>query len=127
MEAEAEGEEPVVALIGSRLLQGRTASEELAAVAVRAVPVAVVVAPALRAAAASESSWPDRLPRFPITRSSAATAALAAVAEPVQRALSAATAQPEDWVRSSAPAVPVAAATVVPVEPDPAVAAPRVA
>jgi hypothetical protein len=97
MEAEAEAEAPVVVLIGSRLLQVRTASEESAAVAVRAVPVAVVEALALRAAVPSESSSPDLLPWFPITRSSAATAAMAAQAELVHGALSGAMAEPVDW------------------------------
>jgi hypothetical protein len=127
MEAEAEAEAPVVVLIHSQPLKVRIASEESAAVAVRAVPAAVVAALGLRAVAPSESSSRDLLPRFPITPSSAAQAATAVQVELVQRVATTATAEPVDRVRSSAPAVRVAAATVEKVVPDPAVAVGQVA
>ena len=126
-EVEAGGEAPVVVLIHNRLLKVRTASEELAAVAVREAPVAAVGALALRAAVPSESSSPELLPWFPIIRSSAVMAATAAQAELVLQAPSAATAELVDWVPSSAPALRVAAETVERVVPDPAAAAAPVA
>ena len=68
MEVEAEGEVPVVVLTGSQLPQARTASEESVAVAVPEVREAVAEGLGPRAAAPSESSSPELLPWFPITR-----------------------------------------------------------